>query len=317
MCVGRPQCWLACGSANCALFGGSLNGNPTRCMDYEIAAWMGLVSSPRWMEMKETKCNFSFSLQLHNFGARAHKSQFIQLLFMKTKFWPAIAIVPFHWKFRSLAADFNSICTTIRILFPFASSPRVKMTFDFDAKRKRFRRCSVSPYGRTTEWPNNKRPPELNAINMQCDLRERRCLLVAACFERSSSAFMWGDLTFARWVIKGDVYGLLDSDFDLCTAVKLEIGGSRAKQSPNDAKTMDRLETPLLCRKYFNSRWLRKHFPKAGIVTSDGSALARESRGIQLNDSFWLSRWQRACSHPKSTLALLSQSCRWDLVDFN
>lgn len=32
------------------------------CMDYEIAAWMGLVSSPRWMEMKETKCNFSFFL---------------------------------------------------------------------------------------------------------------------------------------------------------------------------------------------------------------------------------------------------------------
>lgn len=28
-CVGRLQCWLACGSANCALFGGSLNGNPT------------------------------------------------------------------------------------------------------------------------------------------------------------------------------------------------------------------------------------------------------------------------------------------------
>lgn len=88
------------------------------CMDYEIAAWMGLVSSPRWMEMKEMKCNFSFSLQLHNFGAPAHKSQFIQLLFMKTKFWPAIAIVPFHLKFRSLARDFNSICTTIWIQFP-------------------------------------------------------------------------------------------------------------------------------------------------------------------------------------------------------
>lgn len=28
------------------------------CMNYEIAAWMELVSSPRWMEMKEMKCNF-------------------------------------------------------------------------------------------------------------------------------------------------------------------------------------------------------------------------------------------------------------------
>lgn len=83
---------------------------------------------------------------------------------------------------------------------------------------------------------------------------------------------MWGDLTFTRWVIKGDFYGLLDYDFDLCTAME----AAAPNKASNDAKTMDRLETPLLCRKYFNSRWLHKHFPKAGIVTSDGSARALE-----------------------------------------
>lgn len=69
-------------------------------MNYEIAAWMGFVSSPRWMEMKEVECNFFSSIT--QFRAPPHKSQFIQLLFMKTKFRAEIAIVPFHFEFRSL-----------------------------------------------------------------------------------------------------------------------------------------------------------------------------------------------------------------------
>lgn len=70
------------------------------CMNYEIAAWMGFVSSPRWMEMKETKCNFF--LFNYTISGPAYKSQFIQLLFMKTKIRAEIAIVPFHFGFRLL-----------------------------------------------------------------------------------------------------------------------------------------------------------------------------------------------------------------------
>lgn len=135
----------------------------------------------RWMAKKETKCNFSlFNYTI--FGAPAHKSQFIQLLFMKTKFWPAIAIVPFHLKFRLLGCDFNSICTTIRVLLPFRVDRESENDFWF--------RCAA----RIAIWAHNGMTQQQKAARVKCDKHamwfERTTLPTCCCLFRA--AFMWG-----------------------------------------------------------------------------------------------------------------------------
>lgn len=148
------------------------------CMDYEIAAWMGLVSSlDEWRWKKE---NVIFLSSITQFRGPGTQKPIHPIVIHENEILARDRDRSISLEISLVRRDFNSICTTIRILFPLRRPRRVKMTFDFVAKRKQFRR---TPY-RHMEWPNNKRPPELNAINMQCDLRERRCLLVAACFEQ-------------------------------------------------------------------------------------------------------------------------------------